>query len=283
MAGSPTLRRRRLSAELLLLRERARLTANEAAKRLDWHPSKLTRIERNEWKRPSPRDVQDLLDLYEMTDDAQRDRLITLAREGRQRGWWHPYEGGLSQQYSTYIGLEAEASAVVNFEALMVPGLLQTADYARALIRGGQAEITEEEIERRVEIRMARQEVLNREDPLRFSAVLDEAALRRRVGSEESMRGQLRHLLEIAKLPKVTLQVIPFNAGPHPGALGPFAILEFPDVGDPNAVYVENLAGELFIEQLHEVDRFAVAFQRLTAVALGPEDTITMIAAIAAG
>jgi transcriptional regulator with XRE-family HTH domain len=278
MAGSPTLRRRRLSAELLQLREASGLTASDAAKRLEWHPSKLTRMERNEWQRPLPRDVEDLLNLYEVTDRAHRDRLITLAREGRQRGWWHPYEAGLSKQYSTYIGLEAEAAAVVNFEALQMPGLLQTPEYAREVIRGGQAEITDKEIDRRVEVRVARQDVLNRDDPLRFSAVLDEAVLHRRVGSAEVMRAQLRHLLEVAQLPRVTLQVIPYDAGPHPGALGPFAILKFADPADPEAVYVENLAGELFVEEPSEVERFQIAFQRLVAVALSPSDTIATIA-----
>lgn len=279
MAGSPTLRRRRLSAEVLALRERAGLTAAEAARRLDWHPSKITRMERNEWKRPLVRDVQDLCDLYDVTDPTRRERLVTLAREGRQRGWWHPYEAGLTEQYSTYIGLETEAASVVNFEGLQVPGLLQTADYARAVIHGGQAEITEEETTRRVEVRVARQSVLTREDPLRFSAVLDEAVLRRQVGDPDVMRAQLQHLLELAELPRVTLQVIPFEAGAHPGALGPFAVLKFADLADPEAVYVENLAGELFIEQPAEVERFQVAFQRLVAVALSPADTIDFIAA----
>lgn len=279
MAGSPTLRRRRLSAELLALREGAGLTAAEAARRLDWHPSKITRTERNEWKRPLVRDVQDLLDLYGVTDDAQRERLVTLAREGRQRGWWHPYEAGLSPQYSTYIGLETEATAVDNFELGQVPGLLQTADYAYAVIHGGQAEITEEETTRRVEVRMARQAVLHREDPLRFSVVIDEAVLRRQVGSRDVMRAQLRQLLELAELPRVTIQVIPFEAGAHPGTLGPFAVLRFADPADLASGYVENPAGELFIEQASEVERFQVAFQRLVAVALPPADTIDFITA----
>ncbi|WP_067456546.1 helix-turn-helix domain-containing protein [Actinomadura macra] len=278
MAGSPTLRRRRLSAELLRLREAAGITATAAAKRLDWHPSKLTRMERNEWRRPLPRDVVDLLDLYGITDEGRRERLVTLAKEGRQRGWWHPYEAELSDQYTTYIGLEAEAASVLSFEALMVPGLVQTDDYAREVMRSGQAEIADDEVERRVELRLARQRVLTRDDPLRLSVVFDEAVLHRVVGSPEIMRVQFRHLLEMAKHPRVTLQAIPFTAGAHPGVLGPFAILRFADPADPEAVYVENLAGELFVEEPVEVERFQIAFQRLVAVALSPKDTIKLIA-----
>jgi hypothetical protein len=278
MAGSPTLRRRRLSAELERLRRASNLTAAEAARRLDWNASKLTRMERNEWKRPLPRDVEDLLDLYGLNDAGERARLITLAREGRQRGWWQQYEAGLNEQYAHYIGLETEAMAVVNFEALMIPGLFQTEGYASEVIRGGHAEITDEQIKKRVAVRAERQKVLTRDDPLRFSAVIDEAALRRRVGGPEVMREQLARLLEVAELPKVTLQVIPFEAGPHPGVLGPFAIVKFANPADSEAVYVENLAGQYFFEESEQVDRYQVAFQRLVAVALSPKDTIRHIA-----
>jgi transcriptional regulator with XRE-family HTH domain len=277
MGGSPTLRRRRLSAELERLRRAANLTATEAAARLDWNPSKLTRMERNEWKRPLPRDVQDLLKLYGVSEADERERLITLAREGRQRGWWQQYEAGLNEQYAHYIGLEAEAAAVVNFEPLMIPGLFQTEGYAREVIHGGHAEITDEQVKQRVAVRAERQKVLTRDDSLRFSAVVDEAALRRNVGSPEVMREQLAHLLEMVKLPRVTLQVIPFDAGPHPGVLGPFAIIKFTDPADLEAVYVENLAGQFFFEEPAQVDRYQVAFQRLVAVALSPEDTIKFI------
>jgi transcriptional regulator with XRE-family HTH domain len=277
MTGSPTLRRRRLSAELERLRRATNLTAAEAAKRLDWNASKLTRMERNEWKRPLPRDVEDLLDLYGLTDAGERERLVTLARQGRQRGWWQQYEAGLNEQYAHYIGLEAEATAVVNFEALMIPGLFQTEGYATEVIRGGHAEITDEEIKQRVAVRAERQKVLTRDEPLRFSAVIDEAALYRRVGSPEVMREQLAHLLKVAELPKVTLQVIPFDAGPHPGVLGPFAIVKFADPADSEAVYVENLAGQFFFEDAGQVDLYQVAFQRLVAVALSPKDTISHV------
>ncbi|MEV5752615.1 helix-turn-helix transcriptional regulator [Actinoallomurus sp. NPDC052308] len=276
---SPTLRRRRLSAELRRLRAAAGLSSTDASKRLEWSAGKLTRIERGEWLRPNPRDIQDLLDIYGITDVRQREELTQLAREGRQRGWWHPYRDMLSDAYSTYIGLEAEAKALLTFQPLMIPGLLQTADYARAVVAGGPAEINLEEVDRRVEVRIARQNALRGPDPLRLWAIIDEAALHRPVGGPEVMRDQLKHLQDIATLPKVTLQVIPFRTGVHPGvAGGSFAILEFPGSEDPDAVHVDTAAGELFIEEPDQVDRYRVAFQHLTAVALSPDDTLAMIA-----
>ncbi|MFD0851040.1 helix-turn-helix domain-containing protein [Actinomadura adrarensis] len=275
---SPTLRRRRLSTELRKLRESSGLTQTTVTKRLEWSQGKLARMERGEWLRPDPHDIRLLLDLYEVADERQREQLITWAREGRQRGWWHPYKDMLSEAYSTYIGLESEAAAVLTFQALMIPGLLQTHDYARSIHSEWRTEATAEEIERRVEVRMARQEVLTQSDALRLWVVLDEAALHRQGGGTAVMREQMKRLLEAAELPKVTIQVIPYSAGPHPGATGPFSILKFPDLADPEAVYVENLAGELFIENPDEVQPFQIAFQRLVAVALSPQDTIAMIA-----
>ncbi|RAY13855.1 transcriptional regulator [Actinomadura craniellae] len=274
---SPTLRRRRLSAELRRLRDASGLTATDVARKLEWPVSKVTRMERGEWLRPSPHDVGRLLEIYEVAE-RERDALITLAREGRQRGWWHAYREMISERYSTYIGLEAEASSVLSFEPLMIPGLLQTTDYARALILGGPYELGADEAEHRVEIRAERQKILTDKDPARLWVVMDEAAIRRVVGGKDVMRGQLEHLLQMAELPKVTLQMIPFDSGAHPGTGGAFAILSFPHDQDPDAVYVETIAGELFVENEEDVDRFRVAFQRLTAVALSPTDTIALIA-----
>lgn len=274
---SPTLRRRRLSAELRRLRQGCSLTALDVTERLSWAAGKLTRMERGEWVRPNPRDVQDLLDVYGVTDERQREQLMTWAREGRERGWWHPYRDMLSESYTTFIGLEAEASTERTFELAVIPGILQTADYTRALMLRGPAEISAKEIDHRVEIRMARQEILTGDDPVRLWAVIDEAALRRSAGGEAVMRAQMEHLVEVANLPKVTIQVIPFSRGTHPGTKGPFTILEFPDREDPDAVYIENVAGELFVEEPVDVDRFRIAFERLTAVAESPEDTIRLV------
>jgi hypothetical protein len=203
---------------------------------------------------------------------------MTWAKEGRERGWWHPYREMLSETYTTMIGLEIEASTIRTFQLAVIPGILQTPGYANALMRRDPSELSAKEIDDRVEVRMKRQEILTGNDPVRLWAVIDEAALIRSTGGDAVMRGQMRHLVEMAELPKVTLQVIPFSKGTHPGTKGPFTILEFPERDDPDAVYVENVAGELFIEEPEEVDRFRIAFERLTAVADSPEDTIAMMA-----
>lgn len=276
---SPTLRRRRLSAELRTLREAAELTAVDVDRQLDWTGGKLAKMERGVWVRPNPRDIKDLLDLYRVNDDAQRDYLLTLARQGRERGWWHPYRLMVSEAYSTYIGLEAEAASVLTFQSGMVPGLMQTPEYTRALLRNGPSELSAEEIELRVEIRTARQDLLTRkEDPLRLVAVMDEAVLHRPIGGDAVMQAQIDQLLELAELPRVTIQTLPYHIGAHPGLGGPFTILEFPEPVDPDAVYTENIAGELLLEEPKDVASFKLAFQRLNGVALSPSDSITMIA-----
>lgn len=274
---SPTLRRRRLSAELRRLRAAAGMTAIDVTNGLGWASGKLTRMERGEWVRPNPRDVEDLLGVYGVTDADHRAQLVLWAREGRERGWWHPYREMLSESYTTFLGLEQEVSTERVFELAVIPGILQTDDYARALMARGPAELSEQEIENRVTIRMRRQELLTGENPVRLWVVMDEAALRRSAGGEEVMQGQLAHLIEMSRLPKVTIQVIPFSAGTHSGTQGPFTILEFPKREDPDSVYVETVAGELFVEEPEEVDRFKIAFDRLVATAGSPDDTTTMI------
>lgn len=273
----PTVRRRMLSIELRNLREKARLTQTTVTEHLEWSQGKLARMEQDKWQRPDLHDIRLLLDTYGVTDEGDREELLAWAREGRLKGWWHPHKKLLGEQYFGYIGLEAEADTLLTFSALMLPGLLQTPDYARAIIRGWQTEIDADEVERRVEIRTRRQEILAREqDALRLWAIIDEAALHRQVGSAEIMQAQMRHLLEVAELPRVTLQVIPFAAGAHPGAAGPFSILQFDDLA-PEAVYVENLAGELYVEQPEQVEEFRRGFRQLTAVAQSPGATIRRI------
>lgn len=280
--SSPTLRRRRLSAEILALREQSGLISVEATKRLGWGGGKLTRMERGDWKRPNPRDIADLCDLYGITDERQREYLITLAREGREQGWWHPYRKMLSEAYSTFIGLEAAAASMSMFDQGVVTGLFQTEAYARAVIVGGPAELSADEIEKRVKIRMERQQLLVKDEPVRVWAVLDEATLRRQVGGREVMRAQLQRLLECAELPHVNLQVVSFEAGAHAGHSGSFGILKFPEPQDPKAAYVDMAAGEMFFENPEEVSRFETAFEHLIASALSPPDTLAMIAAAAA-
>jgi transcriptional regulator with XRE-family HTH domain len=274
---SPTLRRRRLSAELRRLREAAGISVAQAAQALECSPDKIMWIERAEWVRPNPRDVRDLLDRYGVADQPQREELLRLAREGGQRDWWQPYSRMLSERHSTYIGLETEAVSLWTFELAIVPGLLQTEDYARALMRRGAIEIDEEEVERRVQLRVERQQILTGNDPVQLFAVIDEAVLHRQVGGEQIMRAQLDHLAEVARLPGVTLQVIPFSVGQHPGTGGNFTILSFAH-GDPDAVYVETIGGELLVEEHSEVKRYKAASLRLTADALSPQATIAMVA-----
>lgn len=255
------------------------MTSVDASKLLEWSSGRLTKMERGEWERPNPRDIKDLCDLYEVTDEREREELITLAREGRERGWWHPYKKMLSDAYTTYIGLEEGAASVFRFDSV-ITGLLQTEAYARAVILGGPAELAPEQVEQRVKVRTRRQQLLTREqDALRLWAVMDEAALHRQVGGPEVMQAQLEYLLEMSKLAKVTLQIVPFSAGAHAGVMGGFSVLRFPEPADPDAVYVETPAGELFVEEDLEVEQFQTAFQRLQAQALSPEATIAMIAA----
>jgi transcriptional regulator with XRE-family HTH domain len=281
---SSTVRRRRLSAEIRRLREEVGMTSVEATKRLEWSSGRLTKMERGEWVLPNPRDIRDLCDLYGVTDERQRDYLITLAKEGREKGWWNAHKKDLPETFSHYIGLEAGAAELYVAHPVIIPGLLQTADYARATILGGPAEVDEAEAERRVEVRHERQQnlIFREDDPLRLYVVIDEAALRRQVGGPAVMRAQLEHLADLSKLAKVSIQVVPFGAGAHPAVAGSFSILKFPEPQDPDIVYVETVAGDLFVEEKEEVGDFDIAFRRLQMAALSPVDSIDMIAATAA-
>ncbi|MEV7965862.1 helix-turn-helix transcriptional regulator [Sphaerisporangium sp. NPDC088356] len=269
MAYSPTVRRRRLSNALLQYRQETGLDAKEVAKRLGWPASKLTRIERNEWKLPSVGDVMDLLDCYEIHDEARRQALITLARESRKRGWWE-------EQYKdilggALVGLEWEASQIQTFEALVVPGLLQSADYAAAVLRGGQV-LGEEDIQRQVAARLARQRSLDREDAPNFWAVIDEAALRKQVGGVAVMRHQLHHLRQMAERPNVGIQVLPDSVGAHTSMTGPFTILDYQAAEDPSIVYVEvGAVGDLFLEKPADLAHYRRKYGYLQASALSAD------------
>lgn len=273
---SPTLRRRRLAQQLRSLRDEAGLKSAEVAARLEWAPSKLTRMERNEGKRPDPRDIRDLCEVYGV-DDAQRDRLVQLARDGRKRGWWDPYDKMLPEATTAFIGLEAEAASVLVFEALAIPGLLQTAEYADAVNRGGATKLPDEQIQARIDIRMRRQQALHEDPPLEVVAVIDEAVLHRTVGGPEVMRGQVEHLRHVAQLPNVTVQVIPFDAGAHASMSGSFNILQFPEPGDLDAVFIDLVAGEMFIEEPAEVKRYHAAFLNLVGAAASPANTLNIL------
>jgi hypothetical protein len=280
---SPTARRRRLSAELESLIKGAELDAVQVDDRLEWTRGKTAKMLRGAWKLPSLRDIRDILDLLKVPDgDPHRDYLLTLARQGRERDWWHPYREMLSETFTTYLGLETEASSVYTFEQGVFPGLTQTPDYARAVMLDGPDELTAQAIEERLKVRLERQKLLTGTDPLRLWAVLDEAVLRREVGGRDVMAAQFRHILQLAELPRVTFQIVPFSKGAHPGVSGPFTILEFPEPASPDTAYTESLAGELVLEKPHDVGRFKLALERLRSIALSPRDSLEMLAAEAA-
>ncbi len=276
--NSPTVRRRRLALELRRLREAARLTCEEVAEHLECSASKISRVETGRVS-VSPRDVRDMLELYGVPA-GQRESLVQLARDSRQKGWWHAYSDTMQPQMATYIGLESAASEIRIYEVSLIPGLLQTEDYARAVIRAGMVNSPAEDIERRVALLMARQPAMVREDPPKIWAVLDEAALRRRVGGAGVMRLQLEHLLAQAALPNVAVQVIPFGGGAHPAMGRPFIILVFPERVDTDVVYLEDLTSALYLEDVAEVDRYNVFFNHLRATALSFDDSAAMITSV---
>jgi transcriptional regulator with XRE-family HTH domain len=269
---SPTIRRRRLGTELRRLREEARVTIDVVADRLGCSPSKVSRIETGHTS-ATPRDVKDMLDVYGI-DGVASDELVQIAREARQKGWWHPYSTVL---VGAYVGLEAAARSIRAYEQQVIPGLLQSEDYAVAMIRAARQSDTPLEIDRRVHVRMARQSLLIQDDPIDLWVVLDEAVLSRPVGGHDVMLDQLVRLTEAAKLPNVTLQVLPFAAGAHAGMDGTFAILDFPEAEDPDVVYAENATGGLFLEKSDELKKYSSIFDTIRSTALTPEESIAMI------
>jgi transcriptional regulator with XRE-family HTH domain len=279
-AVSPMVRRRQLMAELKRLRDAAGLTQDDVADRLDWHSTKVMRIETGRTA-PHPNDVRVMLGLYGVTSPDQVSALVKLAQDARQRGWWYSYRDALLNRYEFFIGLEAEASSIRNFELAMIPGLLQTEDYARAVIRGGPMELHADEVERRVEVRMTRQQALSQEDRPQFWAILDEAAIRRTVGGPAVMRRQLESLAQAADQVKTTIQIVPFGAGAHSGQLGPFVILDFPEPSEPEVVTMETVGGNLYVDKPEEVRLYTTAFDHLRAVALSPGDSGAMLRAAA--
>lgn len=277
--GSPTVRRRRLAAELHRLREQVGLTGDQVAERLGWSPSKISRIENNRSGIKLP-DLRRLLDLYGV-EDQHRAELVTLAREAGQRGWWEIYSDTLPDEHVPFIGLEAEAKWARSWEPQTVPGLLQTEDYARKMIETWRwvEPIPPAAIERRVKARLERQQVLTREQPLILSATLDESVLLRRFGDSSVMREQLAHLIEIAELPNVTLRILPLD-GPHPAGTDSFVHLQFaPELGVAlhDVVYIENLRGALYLEDEIETYQYRLAFDRLTQESLDPRKSIMLI------
>jgi hypothetical protein len=280
--SSPTVKRRRLATELHASRERAGLTIDDVAQQLEWSAAKISRIE-NARVRVLARDVKHLLRIYQVKEGSPDwDILVTLAREAHQKGWWYPYSHAMGESFRTYIGLEAAAATLRTYESECVPGLLQTEDYARAIIGSALFARTDEDIDKNVAVRMARQSLLAQDQPPELWAVVNEAGIRSLVGGPAVMRAQLDRLLEASHQPHVTLQVMPFSVGAHPGMAGAFTILSFAEPADPEVIYVNYSSGSLFLEKPEELSRCALIFNHLRAVALSMGQSRDIIARIRA-
>jgi transcriptional regulator with XRE-family HTH domain len=271
-----TVRRIMLGASLRRLREERGLTREVAGFHIRASESKISRMElgRVGFK---TRDVEDLLTLYGVDDDADRRGLLEMVREANTPGWWHKYSDLLPSWFSTYVGLEEAASVIRTYEVQFIPGLLQTAAYARTVIRLGYPDVPDEEIERRVHLRMQRQERLTRKDGPKLWAVIDEAALRRPIGGREIMYEQLQHLMAVASLPAITLQVMPFQFGMHAAEGGAFTILRFPESDLSDVVYVEQLWGALYLDKREDIDPYLTAMEQLCIESTTPGGTAEIL------
>ncbi|MFF5264773.1 helix-turn-helix domain-containing protein [Actinomadura viridis] len=271
-----TVRRILLGSQLRRLREANGVSRQQAGYVIRASESKISRLElgRVSFKE---RDVDDLLTLYGVTAKDEREALLQLAREANTPGWWHRYNDVLPGWFQTYVGLEESAALIRTYELQFVPGLLQSEGYARAVIRLGNAGAAEHEIDQRVELRMQRQERLTGPEAPRLWAVLDEGALRRPIGGPEVMREQFEYLIEMSKLPNVTIQVMPFRFGGHAAEGGAFSILRFPDQDLPDVVYVENLTGAMYLDKRDDVDTYLQAMERLCVDSATPERTVELL------
>ncbi len=274
--SSPTVRRRRLGLELRRLREKAGLNAEEAARHLECSASKISRMETGRVS-PRLRDVRDLLSLYRVSDDANRTALLDLVRQSREEGWWQPFSDVVPEWLRGYVALEGDASSIHTYESVLIPGAVQSEDYSRALLRSADRDASYDEIERRVALRLARQKRFDRPNRPEVWMVLDEAALRRPVGGNSVLRSQLEHLLAVSGWPRVTIQVMPFDVGGYPAQGFPFTVFDFPNPVDTSVVYVEGLAGALYLEKAHEVMRYRVAFDYMRARALDQDGSTGLI------
>jgi transcriptional regulator with XRE-family HTH domain len=278
----PTVRRRRLGTELRRLREAHSLKLEEVADKLGLAASTLSRIETG--KAPTRTAyLSAMLDLYSVDDLGQRQILVDMAREGHRKGWWAAWDDVLPTGFDVYVGLEGEAASLRAYESQVVHGLLQTEAYAREVMTTVRRRQTPDQIERLVQLRMQRQEIIipGRAGPIELWLILDEAVIRRVMGSPELMRAQLNHLADASQWPNVTLQVLSFSSGLHPALNGPFAIIEFPERFDPDVVYTEGVGGQDYLERERDVRARAEAFDLLRAAALSPADSTDLIGALA--
>ncbi|GAA4619690.1 helix-turn-helix transcriptional regulator [Actinoallomurus vinaceus] len=280
---SATVRRWQLTESLKQLREQAGLTIEQAVTELSqkharWSRPKLSRIE-NRHQGVKPRDVEQLLDLYE-ADEKTRKQLLDLTQTANERGWWLTYRRDLPQDFHPLFSLEIAATEMREFETLLIPGLLQTGDYARAVITSLEPDLNSDEIDRRVAARLARQQILSKTTPPEFHVILEEAILERPVGSTKIMRGQLRRLVEAQESPSLTVQVLPKAAGASPGLGGPFTILSLPEP-IPDIGYTEGIGGSIYVESVEGVRRCTLRFGSLIHRALSPSESVDLLASAA--
>ncbi|GAO12267.1 helix-turn-helix domain-containing protein [Streptomyces lydicamycinicus] len=274
--GGPTVLRIVLGTQLRRLREAAGITREAAGDAIRGSHAKISRLELGRVS-CKERDIADLLTLYNVTDEAVRADFLKLARRTSSPGWWHQYGDVLPGWFETHIGLEEAASVIRTYEVQFVPGLLQTADYARAVAQLGHPRSSPEEIERRVQLRVHRQELLTVPDAPRVWAVIDEASLRRPLGGPEVMADQLRHLLKMTELPNVTLQIAPFSLGGLAAAGGPITILRFLEPDLPDIVYLEQLTSALYLDKRDDVDHYLAVMDRLSAQSESPRESVAIL------
>jgi transcriptional regulator with XRE-family HTH domain len=276
---NPTMLRRKLGAELRRLRERAHRTVADVSSQLRWSESKLSRIETAHTGIRRP-DLERLLDVYAVADPA-RARLLAIAGRSRQRAWWEAYGDALPDAYETLIDFEAEAGTILTYESQVVPGLLQTSEYASAVTQAAILDEPVSFIAQRVQVRMARQAVLTRDPAPELWAILDEAVLRREIGGPDVLRRQMLRLIEMSELPTITIQVLPFSVGAHPALNGSFILLEFADGADQPLAYSEGITGGVFRNKAENVRHYRLSFEALRELSLSPEESLEAVAAVA--
>ncbi|WP_405147127.1 helix-turn-helix domain-containing protein [Sphaerisporangium sp. NBC_01403] len=270
--GSSTVLRILLGSQLRRLRENRGITLEAAGHSIRASHSKISRMELGRVSFRA-RDVADLLTLYGVTEESDREGMLSLVAQANRPGWWHNYDDVLPNWFEAYVGLEEAATRIRSYEVQFIPGLLQTEEYARAVVLLGHPDGTEEEIQRRVDLRMARQKLLGRPSAPHLWAVIDEAVLRRPLGGVEVMRGQIRHLMDVIASPNVTVQVMPFSAGGHAAAGGPFSILRFSERDLPDVVYLEQLTSAIYLDKRDDLDRYQAVMERLCIDAVPVSDT----------
>jgi hypothetical protein len=275
----PTVPRMLVGIQLHRFREAAAVTPDQAAYEIRASRSKISRME-NGLVRFKERDVTDLLTLYGITDEQTRSTLVALTRQANTPGWWSKYGDIMADWFEAYLGLETAASVIRTFELQFVHGLFQTEDYARAVTMLGHTSAPADEIERRVSLRLNRQDLLNGPDPPQVWTVIDEGALRRPVGGSAVMRAQLDHLVEVSGLRHVTIQVVPFSRGGHAAAGGSFTVLRFGEPEVPDVVYIEQLTSALYLDKHEDVDHYMEVMNHLSAEALTPADSSRFVAGI---